>query len=99
MIAELKKQGGRADLAAVMYKHMAEAKKMAIDCASKLAPYESPRLEAIEVKQKTVTKFVIESPTAIKDQSQWLSNTQRELKLIKKLKRDAQDIEVISDAS
>ena len=71
-----------------MYKHMAEAKKLAIDCASKLAPYESPRLEAIEVKQKTVTKFVIESPTAIKDQSQWLSNTQRELKLIKKLKRD-----------
>lgn len=78
----LKSSGARPDLMAVMYKHMTEARKTAIDCAAKLAPYESPRLESIEVNKKTVIQHVIKAPTAISNTDDWLENAKTELKLL-----------------
>ncbi len=93
IMEEIKKQGGRTDLMTVMYKHMTEARKMAIDTASKLAPYENPRLESIEVNKRTVTKFVIEAPSAIKNTDEWLDNAKKELNLLEKARREASTIE------
>ena len=88
----------RQDLIAQLVKYKMEAKKMSIDCAAKLAPYEAPRLESIEVKQKTITKFVIEAPSAIKDTNEWLQNAKKELGYLNKIKQDVIDIEDIPHA-
>ena|SRR6185436_12880668 len=99
IIAELKKEPVRHDLIAQMVKYKMESKKMAVDCAAKLAPYEAPRLESVEIKQKTVTKYVIEAPSIMKDPNQWLDNAKRELGYLNKIKQKAVDIEVVPDAS
>lgn len=100
IIETLKQQNARGDLVAMMYKYANEAKKMAIDCANKLAPYESPKLQAIEVKNTTVTKFVIEAPTLEKNQDAWLSNVMNERKMLSKIRNDnIEDAEVISDGN
>ncbi len=91
----LKEQNSRGDLIAMMYKYANEAKKMTIDCANKLAPYESPKLQAIEVKETRVTKFVIEAPTLATNPASWLENVKSEKKLLSDLKRNADDIEII----
>lgn len=89
----LKDGKARADLMAMMYKYMNEANKICIDCAAKLAPYEAPRLEAVEVTQKQITKFVIEAPTLSSSPEEWLINTRKELKLITELKNNSNIIE------
>lgn len=100
IIESLKANNARGDLVAMMYKYANEAKKMAIDCANKLAPYESPKLQAIEVKNTTITKFVIEAPTLATDQDSWLTNVRAEQKMISKIKNNVEDIEIINpDAS
>ena len=98
IIDALKANNARGDLIAMMYKYANEAKKMAIDCANKLAPYESPKLQAIEVKNTTVTKFVIEAPTLATDQNSWLENVRNEQKMITKVKNniDIEDAEIIN---
>ena len=84
----LKEQGSNATTMAMMYKYYHEANKMCVDIAAKLAPYESPRLEAVEVTQKRITKFVIEAPTLSSSPEQWLENTRRELKMISEIKNN-----------
>lgn len=92
----LKEQNARGDLIAMMYKYANEAKKMTIDCANKLAPYESPKLQAIEVKQTSITKFVIEAPTLATDPSSWLSNVKSERKLLNDMRNSADEAEIIT---
>ena len=91
----LKEQNSRGDLVAMMYKYANEAKKMAIDCAAKLAPYESPKLESIELKESSVVRFVIETPSLATDPNAWLENSKAELKLLNKIRQEAQEIESI----
>lgn len=98
IIEECKNQK-RMDLVSQMVKFKMEAKKMAVDCAAKLAPYEAPRLESVEIKQKTVTKYVIEAPTAMKDPNLWLDNAKKELGYLNKIKQNAVDIEVVPNGS
>lgn len=50
---------------------MRQADDIAIDCAHKLAPYESPKLETLEVKSRVEQKFVIVTPQPIKSAEDW----------------------------
>lgn len=64
----------RTELIALMAKKMFECNEMAIDCATKLAPYIHSKLQNIEVN-KTVTKqFVIRAPMVAPNSQQWLDN-------------------------
>lgn len=57
------------------YKEAAEAQTRAIDCAHKLAPYEHPKLESMEVKQTIEHRMVIRSPQKVKSVEEWAKIT------------------------
>lgn len=95
----LKSQNANGTTMAMMYKYATESKKMAIDCAAKLAPYESARLQAVEVTEKKIIKFVIESPSRIDNPDAWLENTKKEMKLIHQMKNNAEEAEVIPNGN
>lgn len=61
----------RGDLLVQLTKMQNKYKELAIDCAGKLAPYQTPRLESVEVKKTTVHRFVIKAPNVITDTSKW----------------------------
>ena len=67
---------------ALMYKKFAECAQIAIDCASKLAPYEHPKLESIEVRKELTHRFVIRAPTVMPDPKEWLATAQSEQRLL-----------------
>lgn len=69
----------RGDLLAAMAKKMTECKQIAIECASKLAPYQSPKLESIEVNKKVTHRYVIEAPKQFKDSGTWLNSINKPL--------------------
>lgn len=91
----LKEQNSRGDLIAMMYKYCNEAKKMTIDCANKLAPYESPKLQAIEVKETSVTRFVIEAPTLATNPQSWLDNVKSEKRLLNDMRNNADEAQIL----
>jgi hypothetical protein len=49
--------------------------EVVIDCAHKLAPYCSPKLESIEVKSNIIHKYVIKAPQMIKSTDEWAKIT------------------------
>ena len=49
--------------------------ELVIDCAQKLAPYQSPKLESIEVKSKHEHRYVMRTPNQIKTVDEWASLT------------------------
>lgn len=71
LLKEDKKQ--RGDLMALMYKKFSEATAIAIDCANKLAPYESAKLSSIEVKTQIEHRFVLRAPSQAKNNEDWFS--------------------------
>ena len=73
---------GTASELALMYKKFTECTDIAIRCAEKLAPYEHPKLESIEVKKELTHRFVLRAPTPIIDVNEWLSKAQEEQKLL-----------------
>ena len=66
----------RGDLLVSMTKNLLHCKDMAIECAHKLAPYQAPKLQSIEVKKKITHKFVIQGPDTIKDSNIWLKQVE-----------------------
>lgn len=72
----------RGDLMAQMLKHMQKANEVCIECAAKLAPYQSPRLQSMEVNKKVTHRFVIQAPQQIEDSNAWLEQINKPLKLI-----------------
>lgn len=58
-----------------LYMLMNKAGEVAIDCAHKLAPYQSPKLESIEVRNQVEHKFVIRSPEKAKSIEEWAKMT------------------------
>lgn len=62
----------RGDLLVTITKNLLHCKDMAIECAHKLAPYQAPKLQSIEVKKKITHKFVIQGPTIAPNNSIWL---------------------------
>lgn len=76
IIDELKKseKAQGATLLAV-YKHLRAADDIVIDCATKLAPYQSPKLESIEVNKKVEHRYVIRAPQQSKSTQDWVNLT------------------------
>lgn len=73
---------GTASELALMYKKFSECTQIAIDCASKLAPYEHPKLESIEVRKELTHRFVIRAPTVMPDEKEWLAKAQVEQRIL-----------------
>lgn len=57
------------------YKEMVEASARAIDCAHKLAPYEHPKLESMEIKQTIEHRMVMRAPTKMASVDEWAKIT------------------------
>ena len=55
-----------------MHKQMMRFNDIAIDCAAKLAPYQSAKLQSIEVKSNKTVKYVIQAPMVVKDKNEWI---------------------------
>ena len=66
----------RGDLLAMMYKKYSETVQIVIDCAAKLAPYEKPRLQAVEVKSTVEHRFVLRAPEQASNSNTWLQQVQ-----------------------
>ena len=70
-LKEDKKQ--RGDLMALMYKKFAEATAISVDCANKLAPYQSAKLSSIEVKSQVEHRYVLRAPSQAKSNEDWFT--------------------------
>lgn len=75
LIEQMKLQNKNAPALKTLYQLMAKADDVAIDCAHKLAPYQTPKLESIEVKSKTIHQFVLRAPQSVKSVEQWMAQT------------------------
>lgn len=73
---------GRGDLLVTMAKQMNGYNSLAIDCANKLAPYTHAKLQSVEVKNTVEHRFVMRTPTPIKNSTEWLENCSKEGALI-----------------
>lgn len=69
----------RGDLVVQIHKDMHRFNDIAIECASKLAPYQTPKLESVEVKQKITHKFVVKAPMVAQTTQEWLKQIQQPL--------------------
>lgn len=72
----------RGDLMAQMIKHMQKANDICIECAAKLAPYQSARLQSMEVKKNVTHRFVIQAPKPAETSASWLAEADKPIKLI-----------------
>lgn len=72
----------RGDILAQMTKYIQRANDICIECAAKLAPYQSPRLQSMEVKKQTTVRFVIQAPKPAQDSNSWLESASESTKLI-----------------
>lgn len=82
IVDTLKTLRARPEVIVTMYKEFQKCADHARDCAAKLAPYQSPRLESIENKSKVTHKFVIRAPDRVKDSKEWLEHAKNDQKLI-----------------
>lgn len=67
----------RGDLLAQIHKDMHRFNDIAIECASKLAPYQTPKLESIEVKKRITHRFVVAAPKPINNTETWLDEVSK----------------------
>jgi hypothetical protein len=51
----------------------------AVTAASKLAPFETPKMESISVAQEQTVRFVISAPEPIDDVNVWLERCQAQM--------------------
>lgn len=65
----------RADLITYMHKEYTACREVAVDCAAKLAPYESPKLQSMEVKSESVHSFVMRVPIPAISTKEWMEQT------------------------
>lgn len=72
----------RGDKLADMYKAMMRLNEIAIECAAKLAPYQSAKLESIEVKKTVEHRYVIAAPKPVDNSANWLMQVDQEAKLL-----------------
>lgn len=62
----------RGDFLTHMHKEYERARDIAVDCAAKLAAYESPKLQSMEVKQENVHRFVMHVPMQTPTKDEWM---------------------------
>jgi hypothetical protein len=84
VILKLREEPSKTNVSdiAAMVKAFHEAAKMALDCATKLAPYEHPKLESIEVRKELTHRFVIRAPTVMPDRVEWLAKAKDEQRVL-----------------
>lgn len=70
-----KSDKARGDIEVWAYKELRKCDDIVIDCAHKLAPYQSPKLESIEVKKQVEHRYVMRTPSPIKDTNEWMRVT------------------------
>lgn len=68
----------------VLYQEFRKCSELACEYASKLAPYQSPKLESIEVKSEIEHKYVIRVPHQMKNIEEW-SKATGAAKLVKQI--------------
>ena len=71
LIKEVKEQNKNSPALKSLYQLMDKADSIVIDCAHKLAPYQTPKLESIEVRNKVEHKFVLRAPKAVHSLEEW----------------------------
>lgn len=75
LIEQIKQQNKNSPVLKQMYQLMQRADDIVIDCAHKLAPYQSPKLETIEVRNKVEHKFVLRAPKTVASVEEWAKLT------------------------
>lgn len=70
------------DKQADMFKAMMRFNDIVIECAAKLAPYQSSKLDTIEIKHKVEHRYVIAAPKLINNSKDWLTNVNEEAKML-----------------
>jgi len=71
LIEQVKEQNKNSPALKALYQLMDKADSIVIDCAHKLAPYQTPKLESIEVRNKIEHKFVLRAPKAVHNLEEW----------------------------
>ena len=71
IIKAMKESNASAAELLMAYKLLKETDMLAIDCATKLAPYQTPKLESIETKQKIEHRYVLRAPPQMKSTEEW----------------------------
>jgi hypothetical protein len=67
---------------ASMYKEQSRIQDKILDFASKLAPYEAPRLESIDTKEVVEYQFVVFGKHRAQSFEEWLENCKSDSQLI-----------------
>jgi len=62
----------RGDLLAMMYKKWSESTEIVIKCAEKLAPFESPKLQSLEVNNNHTIRYVLRAPEQAESTNAWI---------------------------
>ena len=88
IIEKLRQDGARADVLAGMAKQLQRCNDIAIDCAAKLAPYQSPKLQSMEVNKKITQRFVIEAPQQMMSSHAWLENSKKLIDITPKMENN-----------
>jgi hypothetical protein len=79
-ILDLLNEGANGALIVALNKDMHNYNKITIDCAKELAPFQTPRLQSVEVKSKHEHRFVIKVPTQNLETNQWLEHADKVIK-------------------
>lgn len=76
-LINITKSSDKADYARIkpLLQMMRSYDDIVIDCAHKLAPYQTPKLESVELRQKVEHRFVMQVPTPIKSAEDWMKIT------------------------
>jgi len=75
LISSLKSQEkAQFDKIKAMYLQMRQCDDIVIDCAHKLAPYQSPKLESVEVNKKVEHRYVLQVPQPMKTKEDWMNH-------------------------
>jgi hypothetical protein len=75
-----------------LYLLMRKADDIVIDCAHKLAPYQSPKLETIEVRNKVEHRFVLRAPKPIASVEEWTKQTGAERARVEEAMAKSKDL-------
>jgi len=59
----------------ILYQEFRKCQELAADYAHKLAPYQSPKLESIEVKSQVEHRYVMRVPHQMKSNDEWMKAT------------------------
>lgn len=71
-----------ANLVTQITKLLADTKSKAVDAAAKLAPFQLPKLQAIDIQNKSTVRFVVAAPPLAKSNGEWLANVEAEKEII-----------------